>query len=201
MERAIVLPAMRQDKFPGRMPNINMTEAVLFMRSLVRVNDVCMYGDRYFLTINFVTIRGCPRHLKDMNMNAVFVVSRKGHDLGSFDNQGIMLLLYLDTVSSIGQEYGLRRLDECVYISDVDKLELLGETGMSPEQITQILSPSWITASEGLELVDAYTEKLNSHHSINDGTRVGVLQELARFRLIFQAMAECHDDWRFECVM
>ncbi len=199
--RFIVLPAMRQDKFPDRTLNTGMTEAVLCMHSLIELNDVLMYGDRCFVTIYFLTIRGCPRHLQGMNMNAVFVVSRKGHDLGSFDNQGIMLLLYLDTVSSIGEEYGLRRLDECVYISDADKLEFLGEAGMSSEQIAETRSPLWIAASEGLELVDAYTEKLNSHHSINDGTRVGVLQELARFRLIFQALAEYHDDWRFECAL
>lgn len=131
-------------------------------------------------------------------MSAVYIVARKTENLDAFENHGIMLLVHLDTISAIGEEFGLKRLDECVYISDEDLLDYLTEAGVPPDDIAKANPPLWMPATEGFELVSAYIDKLKTYHTINDVTRVSVLQELNGFRQILEALAGSNDAWHFE---
>ncbi len=131
-------------------------------------------------------------------MSAIYVVAKEAGEFGQLANRGAMLLLHLDAISAIGEEFGLKRLDECVYLPDDQLFDFLRDAGATDEQIAAANPPLWIEAQQGVVLMGDYVDRVRSYHSLSEQTRTAVLAELEEFEKVFEALAQTGDHWHFE---
>lgn len=83
---------------------------------------------------------------------------------------GKYFVLHIDNISSIGEDHGLRRLDEYIgYTLD----EALGYANDSAhkEQSKENYQEEWFDPAEGHELISRYIEPINNYHSLSDTSK------------------------------
>ncbi len=131
-------------------------------------------------------------------MTAIYIAFRNDSRATALANDGIELLLHLDAISAIGEECGLARLDDYIYMPSYEIAEFFREAGASDEEIEKANPVAWYPAEEGGELVKGYITALSSYHSISDTTRNKVIPELESFLEIFAILVDEDNEWHFE---
>jgi hypothetical protein len=131
-------------------------------------------------------------------MSAIIVVA-KSTELKGLPNQGSVLLMQLDSLSDLAERAGLKRLDECLYIP----AEVMEDFAMSfgaglGELQEQPCDIPWISAPEGIELVDSYTEVVKTAAQWPESVKNGLNAELQSIRTILDRLHEYGDQWHLE---
>ncbi len=131
-------------------------------------------------------------------MTAIYIAFRNDSRATPLANDGIELLIHLDTISAIGEECGLARLDDYIYMPSYEIAEFFREAGATDEEIEKANPVTWYPAEEGRELMQGYIATLNSYHSISETTRNKVIPELESFLEVFAILVEEGNEWHFE---
>jgi hypothetical protein len=131
-------------------------------------------------------------------MSSLYIAFENDSRAEQMANDGTALLMHLDTISAIGAECGLARLEDYVFMPTEQLAEFLLQAGASYEQIAEANPVVWYPAAEGRDTVQGYIAALNDYRSISENTKSEVISELESFWEIFTVLAEEGNGWHFE---
>ena len=113
-------------------------------------------------------------------------------------NDGANLLIHLDSISAIGEEYNLGRLDDYVYTPTEQIAEFLLSAGASEEEIERANPELWFSPEEGLSLMQSYIDVITQYHTLSDTTKSMVVPELKEFCAILEVLYTENNQWHLE---
>ena len=131
-------------------------------------------------------------------MPSIFISTRDKSKSEQLPNDGRQLFLHFDSISSIGEEMGLARLDEYIYVPTDQMLEFLKGAGATDEEIENANPELWFDPKEGLELISNYINALNKYHTISQATLNAIVPELKEFKRIMEILEKENNEWHFE---
>jgi hypothetical protein len=131
-------------------------------------------------------------------MSSLYIAFKEESQAERMANDGTALLIHLDTISAIGAECGLARLEDYVYMPNDQIAEFLMKAGATHEEIEKANPVVWYPAEEGRDMLQGYVAALDDHHSISEATRSRVIPELEAFLEIFAVLVEEGNAWHFE---
>ena len=131
-------------------------------------------------------------------MPSIFIATREKSKSEYLPNDGRELILHFDNISSIGEEMGLSRLDEYIYVPANQMLEFLKGTGAKDEEIENVNLELWFNPKEGLELISSYINTLEKYHTISQTTLKAIMPELKEFQRIMEILEQEYNEWHFE---
>ena len=131
-------------------------------------------------------------------MPSIFIATREKSKSEYLPNDGRELILHFDNISSIGEEMGLSRLDEYIYVPTDQMLEFLKGAGAKDEEIENVNLELWFSPKEGLELISSYINTLEKYHTISQTTLKAIMPELKEFQRIMEILEQEYNEWHFE---
>ena len=131
-------------------------------------------------------------------MTSIFIVAKNEFITSNLENEGIHLFAHIDNISSIGEEFSIQRLDECVYTPTESIAEFLCEAGATEEEISMSNPELWIPAQTGFQLLNEYIKIVTDYHSLSEKTKSLILPELTNFSAILDVLCADGNEWHFE---
>jgi hypothetical protein len=125
---------------------------------------------------------------------AYYISSSDGDTSYSSMMDGKGLGRALDKVSCMGQDAGMKRLDDYVSQRREELLELIPE-GIDSFENPQLLEEQWYDSTMGVALIEQYIEKLKAYGFISRTEKEDSLQDLEDMRSILGILSEKSLKW------
>jgi hypothetical protein len=130
---------------------------------------------------------------------AIYITAEKPSSADRIAVDGKQILVHLDNLSAIGEEHGLRRLDEYIDYAADEMLDFFDESMLTAEQIDTLSQEQWFDPTEGLTLINSYIDVVKHYHSLSETTKHHCLEELYSYRAVLEILAKAGINWHFSC--
>jgi hypothetical protein len=130
---------------------------------------------------------------------AIYISSQVPSSADQIAVNGKHILLHIENISSIGEEYGLKRLDEYISYSPDETLEFFDKSMLTPEQSEMLSQELWFDPKEGLALIVQYIDLVERYHSLSETTKKQCLEELKSYISVLEILAQENIQWHFSC--
>ncbi len=121
-------------------------------------------------------------------MASIFIATKHHSESSCLSTDGVVLFIHFDSISCIGEEYRLNRLDDYIYTPTEQIADFLRSSGATQEQIDNSNPVIWFEAEHGLELTQKYAQIVRSYHTISETTKTNVLSDLGGFVKVFEVL-------------
>ena len=110
---------------------------------------------------------------------------------------GKHMMLHLDNVSAIGEDHGLKRLDDYVSQTMEEVLDFMDDAMASQEQIITTYHEQWFDPKEGLALIEEYIGLIGNYHSLGETIKSKCLIDLKSYREVLRILTQENIRWHF----
>jgi len=128
---------------------------------------------------------------------AIYISTEKPSIADQIAVNGKYFILHIDNISAIGEEHGLKRLDDFISYSLEETLEFIDESITPRDEVEKAYCEQWFDPKEGLELIMKYIELVKSYHSLSDSGKNQCLEDLEIYRSVLEILANKNIRWHF----
>jgi len=118
-------------------------------------------------------------------------------EIDSIAVNGKYFILHIDNISTIGEEHGLKRLDEYIGYTLDETLEFMNTSSDLHDTIREHYEEEWFDPSEGHDLIKKYIDLIKNYHSLSDTTKKHCLEELESYKMVLEVLTKRNIRWRF----
>lgn len=112
---------------------------------------------------------------------------------------GKYFILHIDNISAIGEEHGLKRLDEYIGYTLDETLEFMVDSSDLHDSIRENHEEDWFDPKEGYSLIKKYIDLVKSYHSLSDTSKKHCLEDLESYKKILEVLTKHNIRWHFSC--
>jgi hypothetical protein len=128
---------------------------------------------------------------------AVYISAESPSAADKIAVNGKYFVLHIDNISTIGEDHGLKRLDEYISSTLDDVLELADESITPREKIQENFQEQWFDPGEGLALIDNYIDLVKNYHSLSETSKSQCLEDLQGYKAVLEILAKENIRWHF----
>lgn len=107
------------------------------------------------------------------------------------------MMIHLDSISAIGEDHDLKRLDQYVSYTPEEVSDFLGGLEAAQEQIDESHREQWFDPKAGLELIEKYIDLVKNYHSLSDTTKGQCIPELESYKEVLKILVDENIRWHF----
>jgi len=128
---------------------------------------------------------------------AIYISTETSHSAEEIAVSGKYFILHMDNICSIGEDNGLKRLDEYISYSLEDALDFINESIAPGEQVENNYQEEWFDPKEGLALINKYIDLVGNYHSLSEASKKKCLEDLGSYQAVLESLAKENIRWHF----
>ena len=128
---------------------------------------------------------------------AIYISTETPSSADQIAVNGKYFILHIDNISAIGEDHGLRRLDEFISYSLEETLAFVDESITSSEEIEESYQEEWFEPKEGLELIKKYIDLVKNYHSLSQATKKHCLEDMESYKSVLEILVKENVRWHF----
>jgi hypothetical protein len=130
---------------------------------------------------------------------AIYITSEQPSAVDSIAVNGKYFILHMENISVIGEDHGLKRLDDYISYTLGEALAFTDESITPREQIEENYQEQWFDPAEGLALIEQYIDVVTNYHSLSATSRTQCLEDLQGYKSVLEILAQENIRWHFSC--